>query len=99
MTNSNNTLIDATIDSQTPLNVAATCATGVTTVGNITRSTAAATTSTILPAGNVADETTRCSLFGAGLYQTVRRNYTNIDSQDTTMTDDSCFTLISLKLP
>ena len=50
---------------QTPLNAAAT---GVTTAGNITASTAAATTSTILPAGNAADETTRRSLFGAGLY-------------------------------
>uniref|UniRef100_A0A0D3BI56 Glutamyl/glutaminyl-tRNA synthetase class Ib catalytic domain-containing protein n=1 Tax=Brassica oleracea var. oleracea TaxID=109376 RepID=A0A0D3BI56_BRAOL len=32
-------------------------------------STAAATTSTILPVGNASDETTRRSLFGAGLYQ------------------------------
>ncbi|KAF3530908.1 hypothetical protein DY000_02038922 [Brassica cretica] len=65
MTNDNNTPIDFTT---TPLNVAATDAT-VTTVGNITASTAAATTSTILPAGNAVDETTRRSLFGAGLYQ------------------------------
>ena len=62
MTNDNNTPIDTTNVIQTPLNAAATDATGVTT--------AAATTSTILPAGNAADETTRRSLFGAGLYQT-----------------------------
>ncbi|KAF3524371.1 hypothetical protein F2Q69_00050492 [Brassica cretica] len=62
MTNDNNTPIDTTDVIQTPLNAAATDATGVTT--------AAATTSTILPAGNAADETTRRSLFGAGLYQT-----------------------------
>ncbi|KAF2537449.1 hypothetical protein F2Q70_00006191 [Brassica cretica] len=62
MTNDNNTPIDTTNVNQTPLNVAATDAT-VTTVGNITASTAAATTST-------ADETTRLSLFGARLYQT-----------------------------
>ena len=66
MTNDNNTPIDVTT---TPLNVAATDAT-VTTVGNITASTAAATTSTILHAGNDADDTTHRSLFGAGLYQT-----------------------------
>ena len=60
MTNDNNTPIDTTDVIQTPLNAAATDATGVTT--------AAATTSTILPAGNAADETTRRSLFGAGLY-------------------------------
>ncbi|KAF2597817.1 hypothetical protein F2Q68_00008665, partial [Brassica cretica] len=47
----------------------------VTTVGNITASTAAVTTSNILPAGNAADETTRRSLFGAGLYQTVGPKY------------------------
>ncbi|KAF2601910.1 hypothetical protein F2Q70_00026285 [Brassica cretica] len=70
MTNDNNTPIDTTNVNQTPLNVAATDAT-VTNVGNITASTAAATTSTILPARNAADETTRCSLFGVGLYQTV----------------------------
>ncbi|KAF3535675.1 hypothetical protein F2Q69_00025087 [Brassica cretica] len=69
MTNDNNTPIDTTDVTTTPLNVAATDAT-VTTAGNITASTAAATTSTILPAGNAADETTRRSLFGAGLYQT-----------------------------
>ncbi|KAF2534181.1 hypothetical protein F2Q70_00031518 [Brassica cretica] len=69
MTNDNNTPIDTTNVNQTPLNVAATDAT-VTTAGNITASTAAATTSTILPVGNAADETTRRSLFGAGLYQT-----------------------------
>ncbi|KAF3603815.1 hypothetical protein F2Q69_00036911 [Brassica cretica] len=69
MTNDNNTPSDVTT---TPLNVAATDAT-VTAVGNITASTAAATTSTILPAGNAADETTRRSLFGAGLYQTAWR--------------------------
>ncbi|KAF3524708.1 hypothetical protein F2Q69_00049670 [Brassica cretica] len=69
MTNDNNTPIDTTDVTTTPLNVAATDAT-VTTIGNITTSTAAATTSTILPAGNAADETTRRSLFGAGLYQT-----------------------------
>ena len=69
MTNDNNTPINTTDVTTTPLNVAATDAT-VTTVGNITASTAAATTSTILPAGNAADETTRRSLFGAGLYQT-----------------------------
>ncbi|KAF2604452.1 hypothetical protein F2Q70_00025507 [Brassica cretica] len=69
MTNDNNTPIDTTYVIQTPLNVAATDAT-VTNIGNITASTAAATTSTILPAGNAADETTRRSLFGAGLYQT-----------------------------
>uniref|UniRef100_A0A0D3AXH7 MATH domain-containing protein n=1 Tax=Brassica oleracea var. oleracea TaxID=109376 RepID=A0A0D3AXH7_BRAOL len=62
MTNDNNTPIDTTDVIQTPLNAAATDATGVTT--------AAATTSTILPAGNASDETTRRSLFGAGLYQT-----------------------------
>ncbi|KAF3512988.1 hypothetical protein F2Q69_00010027 [Brassica cretica] len=64
MTNDNNTPIDTTDVTTTPLNVAATDAT-VTTAGNITASTAAATTSTILPAGNAADETTRRSLFGA----------------------------------
>ncbi|WZZ67257.1 hypothetical protein YC2023_078627 [Brassica napus] len=69
MTNDNNTPIDTTDVIQTPLNVAATDTT-VTNVGNITASTATATTSTILPAGNAADETTRRSLFGAGLYQT-----------------------------
>ncbi|KAF3552804.1 hypothetical protein F2Q69_00016132 [Brassica cretica] len=69
MTNDNNTPIDTTNVNQTPLNVAATDAT-VTNVGNITASTAAATTSTILSVENVADETTRRSLFGAGLYQT-----------------------------
>ncbi|KAF3580732.1 hypothetical protein DY000_02030179 [Brassica cretica] len=69
MTNDNNTPIDTTDVIQTPLNIAATDAT-VASVGNITASTAAATTSTILPAGNAADETTRRSLFGAGLYQT-----------------------------
>ncbi|KAF3518044.1 hypothetical protein DY000_02061917 [Brassica cretica] len=69
MTNDNNTPIDTIDVTTTPLNVAATDAT-VTTVGNITASTAAATTSTTLPAGNTADETTRRSLFGAGLYQT-----------------------------
>ena len=62
MTNDNNTPIDTTDVIQTPLNAAATDATGVTT--------AAATTSTILPAGNAADETTRRSLFSVGLYQT-----------------------------
>ncbi|KAF3604112.1 hypothetical protein F2Q69_00037916 [Brassica cretica] len=51
MTNDNNTPIDTTDVIQTPLNAAATDATGVTT--------AAATTSTILPAGNAADETER----------------------------------------
>ncbi|KAF2602497.1 hypothetical protein F2Q70_00026923 [Brassica cretica] len=61
MTNDNNTPIDVTT---TPLNVAVTDAT-VTTFGNITASTAAATTSTILPVGNAADETARRSLFGA----------------------------------
>ncbi|KAF3504801.1 hypothetical protein F2Q69_00043486 [Brassica cretica] len=69
MTNDNNTPIDTTDVTTTPLNVVATDAT-VTTAGNITASTAAATLSTILPAGNAADETTRRSLFGAGLYQT-----------------------------
>ena len=52
MTNDNNSPIDTTDVATTPLNVATTDAT-VTTVGNITASTAAATTSTILPAGNV----------------------------------------------
>ncbi|KAF2552085.1 hypothetical protein F2Q68_00034775 [Brassica cretica] len=69
MTNDNNTPIDTTDVTTTPLNVAAIDAT-VTTAGNITASTAATTTSTILPAGNTADETTRRSLFGGGLYQT-----------------------------
>ena len=69
MTNDNNTPIDITNVISTPLNVAATDAT-VTTVGNITSSTYAATTSTTLPVGNPADETTRRSLFGVGLYQT-----------------------------
>ncbi|KAF2601923.1 hypothetical protein F2Q70_00025505 [Brassica cretica] len=63
MTNDKNTPIDTTDVIQTPLNVAATDAT-VTNVGSITTSTVAATTSTILPAGNAADETTRRSLFG-----------------------------------
>ncbi|KAF2576622.1 hypothetical protein F2Q70_00004348 [Brassica cretica] len=72
MTNDNNTPIDTTNVTTTPLNFTATDAT-VTTAGNITVSTAAATTSTILPAGNAADDTTRCSLFGAGLYQTEER--------------------------
>ena len=70
MTNDNNNPIGTSDVIQTPLNAAATDATGVTTAGNITATTTAATTSTILPAGNAADETTRCSLFGAGLYQT-----------------------------
>ncbi|KAF3555371.1 hypothetical protein F2Q69_00011890 [Brassica cretica] len=69
MTNDNNTPIDTTDVIQTPLNAAPTDAT-VTNVGNNTASTAAATTSIILPAGNAANETTRRSLFGAGLYQT-----------------------------
>ncbi|KAL0668814.1 hypothetical protein Bca4012_031518 [Brassica carinata] len=69
MTNDNNTPIDTTNVIQTPLNIAATDAT-VTNVGNIIASTAAPTTTTTLPAGNAADETTRRSLFGAGLYQT-----------------------------
>ncbi|KAF3506800.1 hypothetical protein F2Q69_00007576 [Brassica cretica] len=69
MTNDNNTSIDTTNVIQTPLNVAATDATGVTTAGTITPSTAAATTTTTLPVGNAADETARRSLFGAGLYQ------------------------------
>ncbi|KAF2575220.1 hypothetical protein F2Q70_00005725 [Brassica cretica] len=74
MTNDNNTPIDTTDVIQTPLNAAATDATGVTTAAtNIKASTAAATTSTILHAGNAADETTRRSLFGAGLYQTGSR--------------------------
>ncbi|KAL0716049.1 hypothetical protein Bca4012_065371 [Brassica carinata] len=61
---SNTTPINATI-TQTPLNVSATDAT-LTNVGTI----AATTTTTTLPVGNGADETTRRSLFGAGLYQT-----------------------------
>ncbi|KAF2568591.1 hypothetical protein F2Q68_00026925 [Brassica cretica] len=67
MTNDNNTPIDTNNVTQTPLNVAATDATGVTTAGTNTASTAAATTTTTLPVGNASDETTRCSLFGAGL--------------------------------
>ena len=67
MTNDNNTPIDTTDVIQTPLNAAPTDAT-VTNVGNITSSTAAETTTTTLPAVNVADETTCRSLFGAGLY-------------------------------
>ncbi|KAG5384446.1 hypothetical protein IGI04_035916 [Brassica rapa subsp. trilocularis] len=69
MTNENDTPtpMDTSDVIQTPLNAAAT---GVTTAGNITASTTAATTSTFLPAGNAADETTRRTLFGAGLYQT-----------------------------
>ncbi|KAF2616975.1 hypothetical protein F2Q68_00038541 [Brassica cretica] len=70
MTNDNNTPADTTNVIQTPINVAGTDAAGLTTAGNITASTAAATTSTILSEGNAADETTRRSLFGAGLYQT-----------------------------
>ena len=70
MTNDNNNPIGTSDVIQTPLNAAATDATGVTTAGNITASTTAATTSTILPAGNAADETTHRTLFGAGLYQT-----------------------------
>ncbi|KAF2566893.1 hypothetical protein F2Q68_00027109 [Brassica cretica] len=54
MMNDNNTPIDTTNVSHTPLNVAATDVT-MTNVGNITASTAAATTSTILPAGNATD--------------------------------------------
>ncbi|KAG5397319.1 hypothetical protein IGI04_019133 [Brassica rapa subsp. trilocularis] len=65
--NDNPTPMDTSDVIQTPLNAAAT---GVTTAGNITASTTAATTSTFLPAGNAADETTRRTLFGAGLYQT-----------------------------
>ncbi|KAF3576709.1 hypothetical protein DY000_02029940 [Brassica cretica] len=73
MTNGNNTSVDTTNVTQTPLNVAATAAT-MTTVGANTSSTAAATTTTTttLPVGNDADETTRRSLFGVGLYQTGR---------------------------
>ena len=67
MTNDNKTPIDTTNVTQTPVNVAATDATGVTTAGTNTASTAAATTATTLPVGNASDETTRCSLFGAGL--------------------------------
>ncbi|KAG5397267.1 hypothetical protein IGI04_019081 [Brassica rapa subsp. trilocularis] len=72
MTNENDTPtpMDTSDVIQTPLNAAAT---GVTTAGNITASTTAATTSTFLPAGNAADETTRRTLFGAGLYQTAQR--------------------------
>ncbi|KAF2585555.1 hypothetical protein F2Q70_00035560 [Brassica cretica] len=69
MTNDNNTPIDTTNVTTTPLNVAATDGT-VTTAGTNTTSTAAATTTTTLPVGNAADETTFRSLFGAGLYQT-----------------------------
>ncbi|KAL0694672.1 hypothetical protein Bca4012_061852 [Brassica carinata] len=65
---SNTTPIDASI-TQTPLNVSATDAT-LTNVGTIDVGTIAATTTTTLPVGNGADETTRRSLFGAGLYQT-----------------------------
>lgn len=61
-----NTLIDTTI-TQTPLNIATTDAT-LTTAGTTT--TNAATTTTAIPVENVADETTRRSLFGADLYQT-----------------------------
>ena len=67
MTNDNNTTIDTTNVTPTLLNVVATDAT-VTTAGTITASTAA-TTTTILPVGNTADETGHHSLFGAGLYQ------------------------------
>ncbi|KAF2583330.1 hypothetical protein F2Q68_00005441 [Brassica cretica] len=67
MTNDNNTPIDTTNVIQTPLNVATTDATGVTTAGTITVSTAAETTTTTLPVSNAADETARRSLFGAGL--------------------------------
>ena len=66
MTNDNNTTIDTTNVTPTPLNVVATDAI-VTTAGTITASTAATTTT--LPVGNVADETAHCSLFGVGLYQ------------------------------
>ena len=69
MTNDNNTPVDTTNVTQTPLIVAATDATK-TTAGANTASTAAATTTTTLPVGNDADETTRRSLFGAGFYQT-----------------------------
>ncbi|KAF2533978.1 hypothetical protein F2Q70_00029310 [Brassica cretica] len=61
---------DTTNVIQTPLNVAATDATGVTTAGTITSSTAAATTTTTLPVGNATDETACRSLFSDGLYQT-----------------------------
>ncbi|KAF2576621.1 hypothetical protein F2Q70_00004347 [Brassica cretica] len=69
MTNDNNNPIDTTNVIQILLNVAATDAT-MTTIENITVSTAAATTTTTLSVGNAVDETTRRSLFGAGLYQT-----------------------------
>ncbi|KAF3559767.1 hypothetical protein F2Q69_00011349 [Brassica cretica] len=65
MTNDNNIHIDTMNVIQTPLNVAATDATGVTTAGTITASTASATTTTTLPVGNAAYETARHSLFGA----------------------------------
>ncbi|KAF3596330.1 hypothetical protein DY000_02020598 [Brassica cretica] len=68
MTKDNNTPIDTTNVIQTPLNVAATDATGVIISGTSTASTAAATTTTTLPVGNAADETAHRSLFGAGLY-------------------------------
>ncbi|KAF3489517.1 hypothetical protein F2Q69_00053646 [Brassica cretica] len=70
MKNDNNIPVDTKNIIQTPLNVATTDATGVTTAGTNTASTTAATTTTTLPVGNGADETTRCSLFSAGLYQT-----------------------------
>ncbi|KAF3556233.1 hypothetical protein F2Q69_00011653 [Brassica cretica] len=68
MTNDNNTPIDTTNVIQTPLNVATTDATDVTIAGTNTASTAATTTTTTLPVGNAADETTRRSLFSAGVY-------------------------------
>ncbi|KAF8081317.1 hypothetical protein N665_0892s0002 [Sinapis alba] len=67
MTDASNTPIDTTIN-QTPLNIVETDAT-VTTAGIIAL-TDASTTTTTLPVGNGADEITRRSLFGAGLYQT-----------------------------
>ncbi|KAG2247936.1 hypothetical protein Bca52824_087564 [Brassica carinata] len=74
MMNDNNTPIDTTNVTTTPLNAAAIDGT-VTTAGTNTTPTAAATTTTTLPVGNAADETTFHSLFGAGLYQTGNESY------------------------
>ncbi|KAF3484483.1 hypothetical protein F2Q69_00052641 [Brassica cretica] len=81
MTNDNNTPIETTSVTTTPLNVAATDTT-VTAAGTNTTSTAEATTTTTLPVGNAADETTRCSLFGAGRSRVKRDSSSMVVSWD-----------------
>ncbi|KAF3591711.1 hypothetical protein DY000_02022850 [Brassica cretica] len=82
MKNDNNIPVDTKNIIQTPLNVATTDATGVTTAGTNTASTTAATTTTTIPVGNGADETTRCSLFSAGRSRVKRDSSAMVVSWD-----------------